>query len=54
MDALLTKTKAATEPEEREQSKQKISGSEDRTSMSGRRRCRQNFRISRWCDHAGL
>ena len=28
MDALLTKTKAATEPDEREQSKQKISGSE--------------------------
>ena len=28
MDALLTKTKAATEPEQREQSKQKISGSE--------------------------
>jgi acetolactate synthase I/II/III large subunit len=28
MDALLTKTKAATEPESREQSKQKISGSE--------------------------
>ncbi|HEY5918905.1 MAG TPA: thiamine pyrophosphate-binding protein, partial [Chryseolinea sp.] len=28
MDALLTKTKAATEPEDREQSKQKISGSE--------------------------
>ncbi|HZB14118.1 MAG TPA: biosynthetic-type acetolactate synthase large subunit [Chryseolinea sp.] len=28
MDALLTKTKAATQPEQREQSKQKISGSE--------------------------
>jgi acetolactate synthase I/II/III large subunit len=28
MDALLTKTKAATEPEKREQSNQKISGSE--------------------------
>ena len=33
MDALLTKTKAATEPDEREQSKQKISGSEVSTSM---------------------